>query len=173
MRNKSICYCFTCLFFKVDVVRRTEYGLRSQISLSSYPSLSELELMTLYKWSFISLCVKEKGLWYSNERQRKNIMHIIKFFKFIDLRESRRAERGEERLICCCSHWRIHWLILLCALIGVWIHNLGVSRQCSNQLSYPARAMMYIINARYPPQCAWHHHLNSKNAFFQDPFLSD
>ena len=45
----------------------------------------------------------------------------------------------------------IHQLILVCALTRDQTHNLGVSRQCSNQLSYPAtfcrniHLMIYLL----------------------------
>ena len=47
-------------------------------------------------------------------------------------------ERHTERktLIYCSTYLCIHWLVFVCALTGDWTHNLGISGQCSNQLSY-------------------------------------
>ena len=50
--------------------------------------------------------------------------------------------REKETSVCCSIYWFIHWLILLCALTRNWTSNLGVSGQCSNQLSYWARALL-------------------------------
>ena len=38
------------------------------------------------------------------------------------------------------THLYLHWLILVCALRGIWTHDFGVSRWWSNQLSYLGRA---------------------------------
>ena len=51
----------------------------------------------------------------------------------------RERERERDLLICCSTYLCNHWLILACALTRDWTYNLGVSRQCSNQLNYLAR----------------------------------
>ena len=58
--------------------------------------------------------------------------------------EGRRVrERERERTsVRCFTYLCIHWLILACTLTGDQTHYLGVSRQWSNQLSYPARARL-------------------------------
>ena len=62
--------------------------------------------------------------WFTN-------LHLsLLFFKkkiLIDLRETS---------ICCPTYWCIHWLILVCALTENWTHNLGGSRQHSDQLCH-------------------------------------
>ena len=50
------------------------------------------------------------------------------------------SQRQRERDICSSTYLCIQWLILVCALAGIQTHNLGVSGQYSNQLSYLARA---------------------------------
>ena len=65
-------------------------------------------------------------------------------------REKGGEERERERHFlskkyCCSTYLCIHWLILVCALMGDQTCNLGVSGWCSNQLSYLARAETYII----------------------------
>ena len=72
------------------------------------------------------------------------------FFKknsYIEFRE--RKERGEEEqetLICYSTYLCIHWLILICTLTEDQTHNLGLSGQCSNQLSYSAMAAAPIYD---------------------------
>ena len=51
-------------------------------------------------------------------------------------------EREREIVICRSLYSCIHRLILVCALTRDWILNLGVLGQHSNQLSYPARALI-------------------------------
>ena len=53
-------------------------------------------------------------------------------------------------MICCSTYLRIRWLILACALTSDQTHNLGISGQYSNLLSYLARAIYVILtNADY------------------------
>ena len=50
---------------------------------------------------------------------------------------------GGDTSICCSTYLCIHWLILVCApTTKDQTHNLGISGQCSNQLSYKARARL-------------------------------
>ena len=63
---------------------------------------------------------------------------ICTFLK-IDFREEG-GVREKRTLICCSTYLCIHWLIPICALTRDQTHNLGVLGQCSNQLSYLARA---------------------------------
>ena len=66
------------------------------------------------------------------------------FLLFIDFRE--RQKKGErETSICCSTHLCIHWVILIRALTGDWIRNLGLSGWHSNQLSYLARAKNFRL----------------------------
>ena len=58
-----------------------------------------------------------------------------------------RGERERERLICCSTYLCIHWLMLVCALTGDRTCNLGTSGRCSNQLSYPAGAIVDVLKA--------------------------
>lgn len=39
-----------------------------------------------------------------------------------------------------------HLFNMVCALMGDWTHNLGMSGQHSNQLGYPARALLKILS---------------------------
>ena len=50
-------------------------------------------------------------------------------------------------MICCSTHLCFHWWILVGALTGDRPRNLGVSRRCSNQLNYPARAWCSFLSA--------------------------
>ena len=67
-------------------------------------------------------------------------------------RERGRGERERDRTgqretsICCSTYSRIQWLLLVCALTRDQTPKLGVSGQCSNQLSYPARAILKFFN---------------------------
>ena len=65
---------------------------------------------------------------------------FIHFFRETKERRGGERERDRQTLICCSTYLCIHWLILVCALIGYQTHNLGVLGWCPNQLSYPARA---------------------------------
>ena len=75
------------------------------------------------------------------------------FFKFIDFREEggsggkgrEERERKKKTSICCSTYLCICWLIPVCALTGDQSHNLGVSGQCTNQLSHPARAVLNLV----------------------------
>ena len=60
--------------------------------------------------------------------------------KFYLLMRGIERERGREREICCSIYLRIHWLILVCAMLGDQTCNLGVWGWCSSQLSSLARA---------------------------------
>ena len=48
-------------------------------------------------------------------------------------------------MIYCSTYLCIHWLILVCALTRDQTHNLGVSVQCYNQLSYSARTYTCLL----------------------------
>ena len=61
----------------------------------------------------------------------------------------RERERDTERSICCSTYLCIHWLILICSLTGDQTCNLGVSRQCSNQLSYPVRSRYFFNSEKF------------------------
>ena len=63
------------------------------------------------------------------------------FFKFFNFKKKLEREcvikkHAHSTYLC------IHWLILEYARTVDRTHNLGVLGQCSNQLSYPARARM-------------------------------
>ena len=62
----------------------------------------------------------------------------------IDFKVRRGGGREREPSICCPTYLCIHGLFLVCTLTGDQTHNLGVSRWCSNQMSYPARARRCI-----------------------------
>ena len=53
-------------------------------------------------------------------------------FFFIDFRE-RKGRGGGRMLICCSTYLCIHWMILVCALIGNWTHSCGVMGWCSRE----------------------------------------
>ena len=60
-------------------------------------------------------------------------------FLFIDFRD--REEGGERQTsISYSTHPCIHWLIIVCALIGDQIRNPGVLGLCSNQMSHLVRS---------------------------------
>ena len=54
-------------------------------------------------------------------------------------------EKEKETLICCSTYLLIHWLILVCVLTGDETRNLGPLGQCSDQLSYLARARVSFL----------------------------
>ena len=62
---------------------------------------------------------------------------LIFFFE-----RERQREREKPHQFCCSTNWCTHWLILLCALTADGTSNLAVLGQYSNQLRYPARAVM-------------------------------
>ena len=74
---------------------------------------------------------------------------IILLIDWFEREREGRRERERETSICCSTNLCINWLIPVCALTRDWTCNPGVSEQCSNQLSYPARAILksflYII----------------------------
>ena len=79
----------------------------------------------------------------------KTYMFVIPlFFKklLIDLRE---------RENCCSTYLCIPWLILACVLTGDPTCNLGASGWHSNQLSYPARAVVPFHQLRTAPTQSW------------------
>ena len=56
-------------------------------------------------------------------------------FKMYWFRERGDGGEGEQEIsICCSTYVCTHWLILVWALTGDQIRNLGVSGRCSNQL---------------------------------------
>ena len=67
------------------------------------------------------------------------------YLLILERERGRKRERGRDRerdiktSICSSTYLCLHWLILVCALTKYQTHNFGVSGQCSNQLSYPAR----------------------------------
>ena len=65
----------------------------------------------------------------------------LDFFFFLSFLFFKTDFRGGERE----KHRCIHWLILICSLTrdGTW--NLGILGQCSNQLSYLARAWIAFL----------------------------
>ena len=66
---------------------------------------------------------------------------LIKIFlNFLILEREEKREGERERLICFSTYLCIYWLLLVCALTRDRTHNLGESEQCSNQVSYLARA---------------------------------
>ena len=67
---------------------------------------------------------------------------------FLERGRGRERERKRETSICCPTYLCIHHLLLVGALIGDWTHNLGLSGQHSNQLSYPARAAGDILGQK-------------------------
>ena len=70
-----------------------------------------------------------------------------RFYLLIWDRETERErdrQTDRQTSICCSTYLCLYWLILVCALTRDQTHNLGVSRQCSNQLSYPARAELFL-----------------------------
>ena len=69
----------------------------------------------------------------------KNFFYFFLFFIYWFFLLKR--ERG--LLICCAAYSSIHWLILSCTLTGDLTAILGVSVQCSNQLSHLAGAVIY------------------------------
>ena len=77
------------------------------------------------------------------------------FFYLLIFRERKEGkEEGREREIerhvnLLFTYSCIHWLILICALTGDRTHNLCVSGQCSDQLSYLARANSELCNYAY------------------------
>lgn len=46
-----------------------------------------------------------------------------------------------ETPVCCSAHSCVHWLTLVCALARDWTLNLDIWGRCSDQRSYPARAL--------------------------------
>ena len=76
------------------------------------------------------------GRWYESELWARGLFNF--FFRG-------KRERASERMsvymspLRCSTYLCIHWLLLVCSLIGDWTHNLGVSGQCSNQLSQGQR----------------------------------
>lgn len=68
--------------------------------------------------------------------------HTLWFFKYflLILQRESKGERKRETSICYSTYICIHWLIIICALSRRQTCNLGVSRQCSKQLNYLARA---------------------------------
>ena len=95
----------------------------------------------IHSFFFIHLC--QADIKARIHRIRQGSSSLKK--KSIDFREE---EEGGERktLICCSTYLCIHWLFLVCALTRDRIHSPGVSGWCSNQLSYPARARLLLLN---------------------------
>ena len=87
----------------------------------------------IFVWTCLSL-----GTYHGNSLCIwKSIIHKNLFFLFKKmylLIFERHTER--KTLIYCSTYLCIHWLVFVCALTGDWTHNLGISGQCSNQLSY-------------------------------------
>lgn len=69
-------------------------------------------------------------------------LSFLSFYLFIE----RDRQRQRDWLICCSTYLWIHWLILVCALTGDQTSNVGVSWQCSNQLSYRS-GLPFISNS--------------------------
>ena len=63
--------------------------------------------------------------------------YLLNFFKEKGSGRYREGRGERETSICCSTYLCIHWLLLVRALTGDLTRNLGVSGQCSNQLSYP------------------------------------
>ena len=67
------------------------------------------------------------------------------FFSFYNFFNLLILERERETSICCSTYLCIHWLILVCTLTRDRTHNLDAWGQCSNQLSYMARAAIFYF----------------------------
>lgn len=63
---------------------------------------------------------------------------------------------------CCFTHLHSHWLCLVCPLTGDQTCNLGIWRQYSNQLSYPARVWICFFVGCFLSLCAMLLHLYSQ-----------
>ena len=68
-------------------------------------------------------------------------LHNFVFVIFLEREEGRERKTS----IYCSTNLCIHWLILLCALMRDWTRNLGILRQCSNQLSYLTRTSIKLL----------------------------
>ena len=66
------------------------------------------------------------------------------FKKYLLTLERERKER-EKMSICCSTYSCIHLLTLVCNLTGYQTCNLGASGWCSNELNYPARAIIVLL----------------------------
>ena len=64
--------------------------------------------------------------------------------KYLLTLERERKER-EKMSICCSTYSCIHLLTLVCNLTEYQTCNLGASGWCSNQLNYPARAIIVLL----------------------------
>ena len=57
--------------------------------------------------------------------------------------------RERETSICRSTYLCLRWLLVCCALTRDQTHNLSVLGWCSNQLSYPARALFTWFSFSY------------------------
>ena len=92
---------------------------------------------------------------YSITMQFAFVLFCFSFLKlFFREKEGGSGGEGERReretSICCSTYFRIHWLIFVCALTRDQTCNLGISRQCFNQLSYLARAYNLHLKSSLP-----------------------
>lgn len=60
------------------------------------------------------------------------------------------GEWKTETSICCSLYFCVHWLLLVRAPTGDWTSNLGISGQCSSQLSYLPGAQIDSYNKVFP-----------------------
>ena len=83
----------------------------------------------------------------SNSHKITSGILIFFFLMYWFFRKGERRREGETRetAVGCSTYLCIHWLLLVCALIGDQTCNLGTWGQCSNQLSYSARTLLGFL----------------------------
>ena len=115
--------------------------LRACIVANYYASagllkVSEVSFPHMQSFLAIHICwMKEKlVLMWNSCLWNISFKNLLKFF--IDWF----WEREKETSVCYSTYLCVHWLFGVCVLTRDWTCNFGISGQCSNQLSYPARA---------------------------------
>ena len=119
------------------------YYLSLSFSLPLFAQL-QAKLMTLITYFLNYSTVTSKWSLRDVPISHPLFHYCSPFKKYLLTLERERKER-EKMSICCSTYSCTHLLTLVCNLTVYQTCNLGASGWCSNQLNYPARAIIVLL----------------------------